>query len=62
MYSIIGHQMKPLDGGFNFANKTWQGELKLTGPIVIEVTKILEMFYIILATKASLSPLALSIP
>ncbi len=49
--------------------------LKLTGPIIIEVTKILEMFYIILATKASsfppqkcsctdmkLSPLALSIP
>ncbi len=30
-------------------NDTWQGELKLTGPIVIEVTKILEMFYIILA-------------
>ncbi len=32
---------------------TWQGELKLTGPIVIEVTKILEMFFIILAIKAS---------
>ena len=54
---------------------TLQGQLKLTGPIIIEVTKILEMFYIILATKASsfppqkcsctdmkLSPLALSIP
>ncbi len=23
---------------------TWQGELKLSGPIVIEVTKVLEMF------------------
>ena len=36
-----------------FFSKTWQGELKLTGPIVIEVTKILEMFFIVLATKAS---------